>query len=58
MIKNELEIDSLADYMGSLKDFQKIIQELILEYGEHSLIYFDAGYNNVSVIIGTRDAEV
>lgn len=48
------DIYELSDFCYSLKEMQKIIDELILKYSEDALIYCDAGYNNVSVYVSTK----
>jgi hypothetical protein len=53
MAKNQIDIAELEDFKGTLKEFKQIVDKLTLEYGEQSLIYFDAGYNNVDVVIET-----
>lgn len=54
MIKNEINIPELGDYEGTLEDFKNSIDILIEQYGKDSLIFLEAGHNNVSVIIGTK----
>lgn len=44
-------IDKLQDFRGTLYELDTIIQELIRDNGGYSVVYFDAGYNNVDVII-------
>ena len=51
MTKNEINIDGLSDFKGTLREFKNAIEILIVDYGENSLISFDAGYNNVDIII-------
>lgn len=51
--KNEIDISELGDFDGTLGEFKEIIDRLVVEYGQQSLISFDAGYNNVSVIVKT-----
>lgn len=52
-MKNQIDISELGDFRGTLEEFKEILDKLIAEYGEQSLIYFDAGHNNVNVIIET-----
>lgn len=44
-------IEELQDFRGSLKQLKYIIDNLVREFGEDSVIEFDAGYNNVGVKI-------
>lgn len=44
-------IEELQDFRGSLKQLKYIIDNLVQEFGEDSIIEFDAGYNNVDVKI-------
>lgn len=53
MIKNEITIPELQDFDGTLQKLSDIIFELKKEYGSDARVRFDAGYNNVDVIIGT-----
>lgn len=48
---SRLTIESLSDFSGTLEELNEIITELIAEHGKKSIIYFDAGYNNVDVIL-------
>jgi len=54
MIKNEISVPQLQDFKGTLEELSRIINFLKEEYGEKSLVWFDAGYNNVDVVIGTK----
>lgn len=51
MTKNQITIDGLSDFKGTLHEFKNAINILIIDYGENSLISFDAGHNNVDIII-------
>ena len=51
----KLEISELQDFAGSLKELHQIIERLIDAYGDDIDIYFDAGYNNVSVYLTTNE---
>lgn len=53
MTKNQIKVDGLSDFEGTLCEFRNAIEILIKDYGENSLISFDAGYNNVDIIIET-----
>lgn len=53
MTKNQINISELQDFKGTLKEFKEVVDKLTVKYGEQSLVYFDAGYNNVDVIIET-----
>jgi len=44
-------IQELQDFRGTLKELNSIIQNMILNHGETTIVYFDAGNNNVDVII-------
>jgi|GEM_PF-6770370 len=46
-------IGELQDFKGSLKQLKYIVDNLVKEFGENSLVEFDAGYNNVDVIVET-----
>lgn len=46
-----VNILELGDFRGTLKDFKLKIDKLVETYGENSTIYFDAGYNNVDVVV-------
>ncbi|RDJ35299.1 MAG: hypothetical protein DWQ19_10820 [Crenarchaeota archaeon] len=50
--KNEIYVDEWdGNLQISLSDLEKLIPELKNKYGAKSLLSFDAGYNNVSVVI-------
>lgn len=49
-----MEIEKLQDFEGTLKKFNKIIQNLIKLYGKNAIIRTDAGHNNVSFIISNN----
>ena len=53
MTKNELTIGELQDFSGTLEEFKEIVDKLVIDYGKQSLIHFDAGYNNINVIVAT-----
>jgi len=53
MIKNLISISELQDFSGTIKEFKEIVDKLVVEYGEQSLVHFDAGHNNVDVIVQT-----
>lgn len=53
MTKNQIKVDGLSDFKGTLREFKNAIEILITDYGENSLISFDAGHNNVDIIIET-----
>ena len=44
-------IEELQDFKGSLKQLKYIVDSLNREFGENSIVEFDAGYNNVDVIL-------
>lgn len=44
-------IEELGDFSGSLKQLQYIVNSLVKEFGENATVEFDAGYNNVCVIV-------
>lgn len=46
-----VHIKDLDDFGGTLKELQDIIQEAIKTYGEEQIVRFDAGANNVQVIL-------
>lgn len=54
MIKNEISIPQLQDFNGTLEELSRIISFLKREYGSCSRVWFNAGHNNVDVIIGTK----
>lgn len=54
MIKNEVSVPQLQDFKGTLEELSRIVDFLKEEYGGESLVWFDAGHNNVDVIIGTK----
>jgi hypothetical protein len=44
-------VDQLTDFHLSLKDLKGIIDDLIEQYGEGTIIYTDAGHNNVEIFL-------
>lgn len=54
MIKNEIDVSRLSDFRGTIDELKRELTLLQIEYGGDSEIWFDAGYNNVSVIVGTK----
>lgn len=48
------ELSALSDYDGSINELIRRLEELKKRVGGGTLIYFDAGYNNVEVHIGKR----
>lgn len=54
MIKNEISIPQLQDFNGTLEELSRIINFLKEDYGGDSKVWFDSGYNNTDVIIGTK----
>lgn len=44
-------VPDLQDYAGPLTEFSDILRNLILTHGPEARIEFDAGHNNVSVIV-------
>lgn len=48
-------IEELDDFEGSLKQLKYIVDSLVIEFGENSIVKFDAGYNNVNVIIDNHE---
>lgn len=48
---NEEYLDINGDIPITLKEWKDIVSKLIKEYGEDASIRFDAGYNNVSIMI-------
>lgn len=54
MIKNEISIPQLQDFDGTLEELSRIINFLKEDYGGDSRVWFNAGHNNVDVIIGTK----
>jgi hypothetical protein len=48
-------VDQLQDFKGTIEELSRIINFLKEDYGGDTLIYFDAGYNNVDVVIETKD---
>lgn len=54
MIKNEIAISRLSDFRGTIDELKRELTLLQVEYGGDSEIWFDTGYNNVSVIVGTK----
>jgi len=53
----KINIDELSDFRGTLGEFRRIVNRLIKKYGTESKIEFDAGYNNVEVLIQTEKKE-
>ena len=51
MTKSKTSIPELQDFKGSLKQLKYVVDSLVKEFGENSLVEFDAGHNNVDVII-------
>lgn len=47
-------IDELGDFRGTINELKRELTLLQVEYGGETLIYFDAGYNNVAVVIETK----
>lgn len=47
----EIRINVLQDFNGSLRELREIVAALIADYGSDKTIYFDAGHNNVSVVV-------
>lgn len=54
MVKNEISVPQLQDFDGTLEELSRIINFLKEDYGGDSWVWFDAGHNNVDVIIGTK----
>lgn len=54
MTKNEISIPQLQDFNGTLEELSRIINFLKEDYGGDSRVWFNAGHNNVDVIIGTK----
>lgn len=48
------DIVELQDFGGTLGELRSIIQKYIDKYGEDTKVSFDAGYNNVSVIMENK----
>ena len=44
-------VDSLQDFHLPLKELKVIVDALIEEHGEDTIIYTDGGYNNVSICL-------
>jgi hypothetical protein len=49
--KDAVSVNELVDYSGTLDDLLLIIQNQIKIFGKDAPVYFDAGYNNVEVVI-------
>jgi len=49
--KNEINILYLSDFIGTIGELKEELILLENKYGEDSEIWFDAGYNNVNVIV-------
>lgn len=45
----------INDPSFTLKEWRDIIQRLIDEHGEDTILYSDAGYNNVQFFLTTKD---
>ena len=48
-------INELQDFRGTINELKRELTLLQVEYGGETLIYFDAGYNNVDVVIETEE---
>jgi len=51
----KIRIEELQDFDSDLKSLRAIVDTLISIHGEDCPLYFDAGYNNVDVVIITED---
>ncbi|QIG65959.1 hypothetical protein phiOC_p317 [Ochrobactrum phage vB_OspM_OC] len=48
----ELEyVEGLGDFEGTLSELAEIVERAIIKYGGDQKVQFDAGYNNVDVIL-------
>ena len=47
-MRSGTSIGSLQDFHLPLKELKAIVEDLIQQHGEDTIIYTDAGYNNVS----------
>lgn len=50
-------VDVLTDFSGPLFAMRAHIEDLIRKYGPEARIYFDAGHNNVEVMVEHRPAK-